>query len=160
MSFIPKFEDIEAALRLIRPYVHRTPVLTSRQLDIISGAKLFFKCENFQKTGAFKFRGATNACRISRRPVCRRVVDALVGNHAAAPRSCGIDARGEGLYLMPPPRPGEEEGVAAMVRRSLLEPTCGTGGAAGSIERTGATMFIPMTTLHHRRSGYCGNEAG
>ena len=54
MSFIPKFEDIEAASRLISPHVHRTPVLTSKQLDAISGARLFFKCENFQKVGAFK----------------------------------------------------------------------------------------------------------
>ena len=45
----------------IKTYIHRTPVLTSRLLNDISGAKLFFKCENFQRMGAYKMRGATNA---------------------------------------------------------------------------------------------------
>lgn len=55
------FERIRAAHERIRPYIHRTPVLTSSRLDEASGAKLFFKCENLQKIGAFKARGATNA---------------------------------------------------------------------------------------------------
>ena len=45
----------------IKPYIHRTPVLTSRLLNDLSGTKLFFKCENFQRMGAYKMRGATNA---------------------------------------------------------------------------------------------------
>ena len=45
----------------IRRFVHRTPVMTCRSLDEMTGARLFFKCENFQKTGSFKFRGACNA---------------------------------------------------------------------------------------------------
>src|SRR3989440_10976759 len=52
---------IRAAHERIRPYIHRTPVLTSSRLNEASGASLFFKCENFQKIGAFKARGATNA---------------------------------------------------------------------------------------------------
>src|SRR2546423_11074788 len=52
---------IRAAHERIRRYIHRTPVLTSSRLDQASGASLFFKCENFQKIGAFKARGATNA---------------------------------------------------------------------------------------------------
>jgi threonine dehydratase len=54
-------DRIRAAHERIRPYIRRTPVLTSERLDAASGAKLFFKCENFQKIGAFKARGATNA---------------------------------------------------------------------------------------------------
>ena len=54
-------DRIRAAHERIRPYIHRTPVLTSSRLDEASGAKLFFKCENLQKIGAFKARGATNA---------------------------------------------------------------------------------------------------
>src|SRR5881394_3549830 len=54
-------DQIRAAHDRIRPYIHRTPVLTSARLDDASGAKLFFKCENLQKIGAFKARGATNA---------------------------------------------------------------------------------------------------
>ncbi|PHQ97970.1 MAG: serine dehydratase [Marinosulfonomonas sp.] len=58
---IPTLDDMLAAHERIKPYIHRTPVLTSRMLDEESGAQLFFKCENFQKAGAFKARGASNA---------------------------------------------------------------------------------------------------
>ena len=54
-------DDVYAAHARIKPYIHKTPVLTSRYLDGLSGAELFFKCENFQKAGAFKVRGASNA---------------------------------------------------------------------------------------------------
>src|SRR2546428_12949971 len=54
-------DSIRAAHERIQRYIHRTPVMTSSRLDEASGASLFFKCENFQKIGAFKARGATNA---------------------------------------------------------------------------------------------------
>ncbi|WP_183507733.1 beta-hydroxyaspartate dehydratase BhcB [Methylobacterium brachythecii] len=59
--YIPTLEDMLEARRRIAPYVHRTPVLTSRILNELTGAQLFFKCENLQKAGAFKARGASNA---------------------------------------------------------------------------------------------------
>jgi threonine dehydratase len=59
--YIPTFDDMEAAHARIMPYVHRTPVLTSSYFNNLTGAELFFKCENFQKAGAFKVRGASNA---------------------------------------------------------------------------------------------------
>ena len=59
--YIPTFDDVIAAHDRIRPYIHRTPVLTSSYLNDLTGAELFFKCENFQKAGAFKVRGACNA---------------------------------------------------------------------------------------------------
>ena len=58
---IPTYEDVVAAHDRIRPYIHRTPVLTSSYFNELTGAELFFKCENFQKAGAFKVRGACNA---------------------------------------------------------------------------------------------------
>lgn len=58
---IPTYDDVLAARSRIAPHIHRTPVLTSGYLDELTGAKLFFKCENFQKAGAFKVRGASNA---------------------------------------------------------------------------------------------------
>lgn len=58
---IPTFEDMLEAHKRIKPYIHRTPVLTSSYLNDLIGAELFFKCENFQKAGAFKVRGASNA---------------------------------------------------------------------------------------------------
>jgi threonine dehydratase len=59
--YIPTYTDVLTAHDRIRPYIHRTPVLTSSYLNELTGAQLFFKCENFQKAGAFKVRGATNA---------------------------------------------------------------------------------------------------
>ncbi len=53
-------KDIEAAHLRIAPHLHQTPVLTSRSLNQLANAELYFKCENFQRTGAFKFRGAYN----------------------------------------------------------------------------------------------------
>ena len=58
---IPTYDDVLAAHARIKPYIHQTPVLTSRFLNDLTGAELFFKCENFQKAGAFKVRGACNA---------------------------------------------------------------------------------------------------
>ncbi len=58
---IPTLDDMLAAHERIKPHIHRTPVLTSRFLNDLTGAELYFKCENFQKAGAFKVRGACNA---------------------------------------------------------------------------------------------------
>jgi threonine dehydratase len=58
---VPVYADVVAAHERIAPYIHRTPILTSRYLNGLTGAELFFKCENFQKAGAFKARGASNA---------------------------------------------------------------------------------------------------
>ncbi|MDN5216215.1 pyridoxal-phosphate dependent enzyme [Fulvivirgaceae bacterium BMA12] len=58
---IPTADIIVEAHERIKPFVHQTPVMTSQSINAISGARLYFKCENFQKVGAFKFRGATNA---------------------------------------------------------------------------------------------------
>ncbi|HLU56242.1 MAG TPA: threo-3-hydroxy-L-aspartate ammonia-lyase [Pseudonocardia sp.] len=81
----PTFADVQAAAERIRGHAHRTPVLTSRRVDAEVGAQLFFKCENFQRMGAFKFRGAFNA--LSRLDEERRragVVTFSSGNHAQA----------------------------------------------------------------------------
>jgi threonine dehydratase len=76
---------ILAAHERIRPHIHRTPVLTSSRLNEESGASLFFKCENFQKIGAFKARGATNAVFVLDDATARRgVATHSSGNHGAA----------------------------------------------------------------------------
>lgn len=59
--YVPTFDDVVAAHERIRPHIHRTPVLTSSYFNELTGAELFFKCENFQKAGVFKARGACNA---------------------------------------------------------------------------------------------------
>ena len=77
--------EIKAAHQRITPYIHRTPVLTSRTLDDVVGAQLFFKCENFQKSGAFKVRGAFNALMsLSPEEAKKGIVTSSSGNQAAA----------------------------------------------------------------------------
>ncbi|MEL7106875.1 MAG: beta-hydroxyaspartate dehydratase BhcB [Pseudomonadota bacterium] len=61
LSNLPTYDDVVAAHARIEPYIHRTPVLTSDYFNALTGAEVFFKCENFQKAGAFKVRGASNA---------------------------------------------------------------------------------------------------
>jgi threonine dehydratase len=79
------FGAIRAAHERIRRYIHRTPVLTSSRLNTASGASLFFKCENFQKVGAFKARGATNAVfALDEAAAQRGIATHSSGNHAAA----------------------------------------------------------------------------
>jgi len=82
---LPTYADVEAAARRIDGHAHRTPVLTSRTVDEQLGAQVFFKCENFQRMGAFKFRGAFNALsRFTPEQRRRGVVAFSSGNHAQA----------------------------------------------------------------------------
>ncbi len=82
---MPTFADIRAAHERIKPYIHRTPVLSSHTLNKIAGAEIFFKCENFQKVGAFKARGACNAVLSMDEAAARHgVVTHSSGNHGAA----------------------------------------------------------------------------
>jgi len=82
---LPTHADIEAAARRIDGYAHRTPVMTSRSVDENLGARVFFKCENLQRAGAFKFRGAFNALSNLEPEVrAKGVVAFSSGNHAQA----------------------------------------------------------------------------
>lgn len=153
MSFIPRFEDIEAARRLISPHVHRTPVLTSKQLDAISDARLFFKCENFQKVGAFKFRGATNAVlNLTEAQRAAGVVTHSSGNHAAALAHAAVSRGVKAYIVMPSSAPEVKkravEGYGAEI--TFCEPTLAAreAAAAAVIGRTGATMIHPYDNFY------------
>src|ERR1700686_676955 len=81
----PSWEAILAAHARIAPRIHCTPVLTSASLNAKTGAQLFFKCENLQKTGSFKIRGASNAIlSLTEKEVARGIVTQSSGNHGAA----------------------------------------------------------------------------
>ncbi len=81
----PGKTDILNAAKRIQPYIHRTPVLTCSMIDELVGASIFFKCENFQKAGAFKSRGATNAVfSLDHYDIKQGVATHSSGNHAAA----------------------------------------------------------------------------
>ncbi|MGH8107374.1 MAG: pyridoxal-phosphate dependent enzyme [Arenimonas sp.] len=81
----PTFSDLLAAAARIAPYAHVTPVLQSASINELVGAELFFKCENFQRAGAFKFRGACNSVwSLSEQEAANGVVTHSSGNHGAA----------------------------------------------------------------------------
>src|SRR5438477_6262096 len=84
-SYAATIVDVRAAAQRIVPFAHRTPVMTCSTIDAIAGRNLYFKCEIFQKVGAFKFRGACNAVmKLSEDIATRGVVTHSSGNHAQA----------------------------------------------------------------------------
>lgn len=82
---IPVFEDVSAAHERIKPYINHTPVMKSESINEMFGCEILFKCENFQKVGAFKYRGATNAInQLSEEDLAKGVATHSSGNHAQA----------------------------------------------------------------------------
>src|ERR1700728_5114198 len=115
---LPDYADVETAARRLEGCAHRTPVLTSSIIDRALGASVFFKCENLQRMGAFKFRGAFNALsRLDPPTRARGVIAFSSGNHAQAvalaARILGISA----TLVMPQDAP-----------RSKMQATQGYGG--------------------------------
>ena len=95
-------KDIEKAHDRIRPFIHRTPILTNSSLNELSGAELFFKCENFQKAGSFKIRGATNAVQLlSQEDLKKGIATTSSGNHGAA-LSMAVTRRGGKTHVVMP----------------------------------------------------------
>ncbi|XP_010455573.1 PREDICTED: serine racemase [Camelina sativa] len=101
-KYAADISTIKEAHERIKPYIHITPVLTSESLNIISGRSLFFKCECFQKGGAFKFRGACNAVlSLDPEQAAKGVVTHSSGNHAAA-LSLAAKMQGIPAYIVVP----------------------------------------------------------
>jgi len=148
MSTGPSIEAIRAAAERIAPHIHRTPVLTCASLDEMAGAGLFFKCENLQKTGSFKIRGATNAVfSLGDAEAARGVVTHSSGNHAAA---LALAARRRGIaawIVMPRNAPATK--CRAVERYggkiTFCEPNLAARETAAReiLERTGAVMIHP-----------------
>jgi threonine dehydratase len=98
----PTWDAIREAHARIVPRIHRTPVLTSHSLDAIAGAQFFFKCDNFQKTGSFKIRGAANAIlSLTDAEAAHGIVTPSSGNHGAAV-ACAAAWRGVPAYIVMP----------------------------------------------------------
>ena len=98
----PSWEAILAAHARVAPRIHRTPVLTSSSLNAMTGAQLFFKCENLQKTGSFKIRGASNAIlSLTEKEAARGIVTQSSGNHGAAV-ACAAAWRGVPAWIVMP----------------------------------------------------------
>jgi threonine dehydratase len=98
----PSWKAILAAHARIAPHIHRTPVLTSDSFNAMTGAQLFFKCDNFQKTGSFKIRGASNTIfSLSDQEIAHGIVTQSSGNHGAAV-ACAAAWRGVPAYIVMP----------------------------------------------------------
>src|SRR5580658_9780654 len=144
----PNFESILAAHKRISPHIHRTPVVTSRSLDEIAGARLFFKCENLQKTGSFKIRGATNAVfSLSDEEAKQGVAAPSSGNHAAA-MAQAARWRGVPAYIVMPSNssPAKKEAVRFYGGQiTECEPNIASREAvvAEVVRRTGAHLVHP-----------------
>lgn len=145
---LPTWKDVQDAAVRIRPFAHRTPVMTSTYFDTRTGATCYFKCENFQKVGAFKFRGATNAVQSLADDVAARgVVTHSSGNHAqavaAAARTRGIHA----TIVMPHDAPAVKRAAVEGYGAEIVdcEPTQAAreAGADEVVARTGATLIHP-----------------
>src|SRR5258706_5383103 len=95
------WEGIQEAHERIAPRIHRTPVLRSATIDALCGAEIFFKCENLQKTGSFKIRGATNAIfSLPEKEAERGIITQSSGNHGAAIACAATWRRGTPLGMM------------------------------------------------------------
>src|SRR5246127_4202258 len=149
----PNFDAIRAAHERIQRYIHRTPVLTSERLDAASGASIFFKCENFQKVGAFKARGATNAVfALDDKTVRRGVATHSSGNHGAAVARAA-KLRGVPAYIVMPSNSAKVkiravESYGAQV--VFCEPTEESREikCAEVINQTGATLIHSFENEH------------
>src|SRR5271170_2805995 len=98
----PTWDDIREAQARIASHIHRTPVLTSHSLDAMAGTQFFFKCDNFQKTGSFKIRGAANAIlSLTEAEAAHGIVTPSSGNHGAAV-ACAAAWRGVPAYIVMP----------------------------------------------------------
>lgn len=145
---LPTLSDVRIAAVRIAPYVNRTPVLRSRTIDRIAGRELYFKCENLQRIGAFKARGAHNAV-LSLAPevLAKGVVTHSSGNHAAALALAAQTAGCSAYIAMPANAPRSK--VASVQRLGaeivFCEPTLPAREAccAEIQDRTGATLVHP-----------------
>ncbi|PLX22769.1 MAG: serine dehydratase [Marinilabiliales bacterium] len=152
-TIIPQFSDIQDAHNRIKSFIHKTPVLSSNSINEILNINLSFKCENFQKVGAFKFRGATNAVRLlDKKEVEKGVTTHSSGNHAAAlslaAKQLGVPAH----IVMPTSAPEIKkkavEGYGAKI--TFCEPTLQAREETLRIvqSKTGATFIHPYDNFN------------
>jgi threonine dehydratase len=141
-------KDIELAHERIRPFIHRTPILTNSSLNELVGANLFFKCENFQKAGSFKIRGASNAVELlSESEFKRGVATTSSGNHGAALSMAVSRKGGKTKVVMPTNTPKIK--VNNVIRNGgevvWCEPDQKSreGVLMGVVEETEATVIHP-----------------
>ncbi|CAN5157253.1 pyridoxal-phosphate dependent enzyme [soil metagenome] len=146
---IPTKQSIIAAHERIKPYIHQTPVITSASVDEMAGCSLFFKCENFQKVGAFKARGAMNASlKLSKEQLTKGIATHSSGNHAQALARAAKIIGIKSYIVMPRTSPEiKKRGVRGYGGEIFeCEPTLAARESmlAEVIKKTGATEVHPF----------------
>jgi threonine dehydratase len=153
MKELPEYSDICDAHKRIKDLINRTPVLTSSMLDSLSGASLFFKCENFQKSGAFKYRGATNAIlQLDKAGRSASVVTHSSGNHAGALAKAAL-VNGIKAYIVMPENAPEVKKRAVLgygAEITFCKPTLQAReeAAASIIYDKGAVLIHPYDNFN------------
>jgi threonine dehydratase len=150
---LPSLIDIQSAHIRIKPYIHHTPVMKSQLLNELFNCELFFKCENFQKVGAFKFRGATNAVlSLTSEEKNKGVVTHSSGNHAAALALAGRMNGVKANIVMPENAPVVKKNAVAGYGAEITfcKPTLQAREEACRLimERTGATLVHPYDNFN------------
>lgn len=146
---LPDVADIRAAQIRIAPHVHRTPVMSCRSLDTLVGARLYFKCENFQRIGAFKARGACNAVfSLSDQDAERGVITHSSGNHGAA-IAYAAARRGVPAWVVMPENVSRIKlenvrSLGATIRFCESNPASREAMCADVQRETGATLVHPF----------------
>lgn len=141
-------ESIESAHDRIRPYIHRTPVFTCKTIDALAGASLYFKCENFQKIGAFKIRGGMNATlSLSEADRAKGLCTHSSGNHAQAIAFAAREVGTKAYIVMPENSPvvkvNAVKGYGAEVHFCAANQQAREATVQQIIEKTGATFIHP-----------------
>lgn len=144
----PDYESVQAAAKRIRPFINHTPVITSEKLDNIAGCSLFFKCENLQKAGAFKSRGAVNAIMSLDAPaLAKGVATHSSGNHGAAlARAAGLKNTTAYIVVPDDAKRVKQDAILSYGGKVILcEPTLEAREAKLEVvlEESGATFIHP-----------------
>lgn len=148
----PTKEDILEAHERIKRQIHRTPILTSSLINSIVGCEIYFKCENFQKVGAFKFRGASNAVlSLNKEELQRGVATHSSGNHAAA-LALAAKMKSVPAYIVMPRTAPEIKKIAVEgygAKIIYCEPTLKAReeALAKVVDETGATFIHPYNNF-------------
>ncbi len=151
-SIFPTLPDIVTAHQRIQPFIHRTPILTSSAINTIAGCKIFFKCENFQKVGAFKARGAANAVlKLSTGQRRKGVATHSSGNHAAALARAAAVAGIPAYIVMPSNAPAIKKKAVKSYGGKIIECEPNLKARETTLQdvvlKTGAVFIPPYDSL-------------
>jgi threonine dehydratase len=140
--------SIENAHERIQPYIHKTPVLTNQSINALSGIEFYFKCENFQKIGAFKIRGGMNASlKLTPEQISKGVATHSSGNHAQAMAYAGKILNTKAYIVMPSNSPQVKvnavKGYGAEVTMCAPTQQAREETLNAIVEKTGATFIHP-----------------